>query len=133
MALNAPTEGEMIGLARIINKTTPTDPILRLFTDNITPTDTANYADFTEPGAGFGYAASTCTGSVWTITLSGSVAYATYNTVTFTFSSGAVSVYGYMISDSTSKIVWIERFSGAPYTIPTDGGTIKVQPKVTLD
>jgi hypothetical protein len=134
MSLVAPAQGEQLMLAMIVNKTAPTNPILKLFKSDITPADGTTTASMTCPAAGFGYANKTCTGSAWTISLSGTITYASIAQKSFVFTSGTVAVYGYFVSNAAgTKVLWAERFTDAPFNIPSGGGTINVTPKITLD
>lgn len=133
-ALLAPNEGELLLLARALNKTASDNVILHLFTDDITPGETATVASFTEPGDGFGYASASMTAGDWTMRDSGGVSLASGTQQTYTFTSGTVAVYGYFFTDGGGNdVLWCERFSDAPYNIPSGGGTINVTPKIQLD
>jgi len=55
-----------------------------------------------------------------------------YDQQTFSFTTGA-DIYGYYITDTTPKLLWCERFTGAPFRLPSGGGTIAISPRVTLD
>ena len=62
MPLNFPDVGENIALEAIVNKTAPQNLVVRLFRNNITPSDTDVAGTYTE--AVFpGYAAITLTGA----------------------------------------------------------------------
>jgi len=133
-ALLAPNEGELLLLARALNKTSSDDVILHLFTDNITPGETATIASFTEPGAGFGYGSATMTAGDWTMRASAGVSLASGTQQSFVFTSGTVAVYGYFFTDGGGNdVLWCEEFSDGPYNIPSGGGTINVTPKIQLD
>lgn len=134
MALLVPNHGEGDGLKAFLNHTAATDPILKLFKNNITPaeTDTAatyTVADFT------GYADITMTGSSWTVT-EGAPTNGAYAQQTFTASAGSQNqpIYGYYVTRTTSgRIAWAERFSDGPYTVNNNGDNIKITPQITLD
>lgn len=115
----------------MLNNTAPSDIKLRLYTDNITPDRTYSMSSgLTEPGSG--YSPITLTGASWSIATSTGVTTAVYAQQTFTF-SGAVTIYGYFISNNAgNKMLWIESFTGGPFTLPSGGGTIQITPKITL-
>jgi len=132
MALVVPNQGEVEMLARILNKNTPYDVELRLFVNDITPDENTVIGDLTE-STGDGYSPQTLSGANWTISTDGSgVTTAEYPQVTFTYTGAEANVYGYYVT-SNGVLLWAERFSDGPYTIPSGGGEIKVTPKITLD
>jgi hypothetical protein len=139
MAIVAPDISEVTLLKLLVNKQSNGNLVLRLFTNNIIPSD-----DTVAPGTGSGstagpvectaagYAAVTLTGSTWTVATATGTSTAQYGSaVTFTMTE-AVSVYGYYLTTGGGDMVWIERFSGAPFTLPSDGGDITITPKLTL-
>jgi len=131
MALVVPNNGEGDALKAVVNHTAATNPILRIYTSNTTPAETDTAATYTEDTAG-GYAAITLTGSSFTIT-EGAPSDATYAQQTFTYTA-ATTAYGYFVTRTTSgRIAWAERFTSAPFTIPSGGGTIKITPVLTAD
>lgn len=132
MALVVPNNGEGDALAAVVNKTTATDPILRLYSSNTTPAETDVTATYTEFAA-TGYASITLTGASWGAPSEGAPSSISYAQQTFTM-SGAGDAYGYYVTRTTSgRIAWAERFTGAPFSIPGGGGTIKVTPVLTAD
>ena len=131
MTLLVPNNGEGDALSFLVNKSSPTDPILRLYSSNTTPAETDTAATYTEYSA-TGYAAITLTGSSWTIA-EGAPSQASYSQQTFTM-TGAGDAYGYYVTRTTSgRIAWAERFTSAPFSIPSGGGTIKITPQITAD
>jgi|SaaInlV_100m_DNA_2_1039680.scaffolds.fasta_scaffold09860_6 hypothetical protein len=132
MPLVAPDEGEILLLQYIVNMTPATDPVLHLYNNtDLTITDSVTIADITEASAA-GYAAITLTGGSWTTVQSGGVTTAEYSEQTFAFTTGA-SLYGYYVTDTSDNLLWLEEFSGAPFTLPSGGGTIAITSKITLD
>lgn len=132
MALLVPNNGEGDMLSFIVNKSTPENLVLRLFTNNITPGETDTAASYTE-ASGSGYSAITLTGASWTIT-EGAPSNASYAEQTFTFTGALGNVYGYYLTRATSgRIAFAERFSAAPFNITTNGDQIKVTVQITLD
>lgn len=106
--------------------------ILHLYTNNLTPTKATAYTDVTEATQA-GYAAITLTGPSWTVgTNTAGTNVATYSAQTFTFTT-AVTCYGYFMTSVTSDLLWVERFSTAPFTLPAGGGEIEIVPQLTLD
>ncbi len=138
MAGIMPNEGEMKALEHIVNKTAPENLILRLFKNDVTPSDSFSQSlsppSFTE--ANFtGYAAITLTGASWGAAASGNPSSIAYAQQIFTSTAGSQSqtIYGYYLQQATSlKIIAAERFSGTSPVIQNNGDTIKVTPTVTL-
>ena len=132
MALVVPNQGEQIGLEALVGKTAGQNLVLRLFTNDLTPGETTTESNCTE-ASGYGYAAITRTAASWTVT-PGAPTEAAYAEQTFTFTGALGNVYGYYFTQVTSgKMVWIERFTGAPFDIANNGDQIKITPKITLE
>ena len=129
MALLVPDEGEVELLSMSLNKVAQADVKLKLFTNNYTPVEGSVVADFIECVAA-GYAAITLTGAGWTIATSVGVTTAEQPQKTFTLTAASTD-YGYYITNGAgTKILWAERFSDAPHTIPSGGGTEKITVKL---
>lgn len=129
MALNVPDVGENKILEHIVNKTAPENLVLRLYKNNITPSDTDTAATYTE--ATFtGYAAITLTGASWNAASAGSITYSAQQT--FTCSAVAVDdIYGYYITEVTSGVlIWSERDGAAPFAIRVSGDAVKITPTI---
>lgn len=132
MALVVPNNGEGDALQFFVNKAAATDLILRLYSSNTTPAETDTTATYTEYAA-TGYASITLTGSSWAAPVEGAPSSIAYAQQTFTM-TGAGDAYGYYMTRTTSgRIALAERFTGAPFSIPSGGGTIKVTPQITAD
>lgn len=132
MALLVPNNGEGDALGYFVNKQTPQDLVLCLYTNNITPGETDTTATYTE-ATGFGYANVTLTGASWTLT-EGAPSNAAYAQQTFTFTGALGNVYGYFLKRATSgRIAYAERFSDGPYAISNNGDQIKITPAITFD
>lgn len=138
MALVAPDQlGEILMLQYIVGMVTAGNPILHLFKADVTPDDSTTIAQVgsTNEVTSVGYAFTELTsggGGNWTTTQSGSgVTTALYSEVTFTFATDSV-VYGYYVTNVGGDLLWVERFSGAPFQIPDGGGTISITSKITL-
>jgi len=132
MPLVVPNEGERRMLEYIVNKSSPTNLVLKLYTNSVNlSTDDFDQSNFTESGA-TGYASVTLAGSNWSVATTSGVSVATYgSSVTFSFLEGA-SIYGYYVTNSSGAIMWAEEFPSAPFTLPSDGGQISVRPQVQL-
>ena len=132
MTLLVPNNGEGDAAAAFVNKSTLSDLVLRLFTNNITPAETDTAATYTE-AAGNGYGALTLTGASWTVT-EGAPTQAAYAQQIYTFTGALGNVYGYFMTRSTGgRIAVAERFSDGPYNIVNNGDQIKVTPQITFD
>lgn len=131
MSLLVPNDGEEIALKLLVNKASPENLVLRLYTNNKTPAETDVASDYTE-AAGSGYSAITLTGANWTVT-PGAPTLASYAQQTFTITGALGNVYGYFLTQATSgKLVWAERFSAGPYNLQ-NGDLLKVTPKIECD
>ena len=132
MALNVPDVGENLALEMMVNKTAPQDLTLKLFKNNITPSDTdvaGTYTESTFPG----YASIAITGASWNAAAAGSITNGTQRVFTC---SGAASesVYGYYMIQTTSTILlYSERDVNAPFAIAVSGDTVKVTPVITAN
>jgi hypothetical protein len=130
MALLVPNAAEDVILQNILNKTAPQDQRLKLFTNNVTPAETDTEASYTE-AAGNGYSDVALNGAAWTVT-PGNPTSAAAAQQTFTFTGALGNVYGYYVVQQTSgKILWAERFTGAPFVINNNGDQIKITPQFT--
>jgi hypothetical protein len=144
MALLAPNKGEVEILSRMVGKHAPGEgDTLRLklwktkVGDSMREGDT--WIDFTVcTAAGYGdtlLIGDTGTGH-WTISTTGDSSNAVYAQKTFTFTAGD-SARGYFVTSKTSAgdtvVLWGEKFTDGPYTIPSGGGTIKVTPRISLN
>jgi hypothetical protein len=121
-------------LKSILNHTVPSNVQLHLFTNDHTPVEATVIGNLTE-AIQAGYAAITLTGTSWTVATVGDVTTASYAIRTFTFSGVGANVYGYYITDTdgTPNLLWLERFSDAPFVIPSSGGTISITPTITME
>lgn len=138
MALVVPNTGEAAALSILIGKTVQPSLAIRLFTNNLVPDESTSIGSMNEcTTAGYPTNGITLTGSSWTVATDGGtgVTTASYGSQTFTLTAAA-SIYGYYVTDSGASpttVFWVERFSGAPFTLPSGGGTISVTPKISLD
>ena len=131
MALVCPDQkGEILLLQYIVGMTLADNPVLHLYSNNLTPSDSTTIAQLTEVSSS-GYAAITLLSAQWTTTQAGGVTTAVYSEQTFAFTTVAES-YGYYVTDESNNPLWLERFVGAPFQIPDGGGTISITAKLTL-
>lgn len=133
MPLVVPDSAEVRLLEYIVNKTSPTNLVLHLYTNEVDLSlETFSTGSFTEASAS-GYAPVTLTGSGWTASTSTGVSSAVYGTgITFSFTVG-VDVQGYYVTNTSGQIMWAEEFPGAPFTLPGTGGDIAVRPQIQLN
>lgn len=131
MALVVPDQlGEILMLKYIVGLVDAGNPVLHLFRSDITPTDSTVIGDAQEATSA-GYAAITLVSSNWTVGQSSGVTTAMYSERTFTFNTNA-TIYGYYVTTTSNELLWLERFSGAPFEIPDGGGSISITTKLTL-
>ena len=132
MSLVCPDVGEVLLLKYALNHTEATDVKLHLYKNDYTPVEGSVVGDFTECTAD-GYAAKELTGTSFTVGNSGGTTTAEYAQQTFTL-TGTSTDYGYYITNNAgTQVLWAERFSDAPHSIPSGGGTEKVTVKITLE
>jgi hypothetical protein len=127
--LLVPINSENTLLETMLNKTPAEDLVLRLYSNNKTPSSGDVAASYTEV-VGAGYAAMPLVGSGWNIA-TGTAEFAEQS---FIFSSANGLVYGYYLTQAVSGLLmWAERFSDGPYNISNLGDTIKLTPRISLD
>lgn len=132
MALVCPDQkGEILLLQYIVGMVNADNPVLHLYSNDVTPSDSTVIGDLTELAGATGYAAITLLSANWTTTQSAGVTTAIFSEQTFTFTTDATA-YGYYVTDESGQLLWLERFSGAPFDIPDGGGTISITAKLTL-
>lgn len=105
--------------------------LLRLYTNNLTPGKSTVLGDITEATEA-GYAPLVLVGTNWTIATNLGVNTASYALQTFTFTE-AVTAYGYYLTTQDDELLWVEKFSDGPYTLPSDGGQMAVTPKLNFN
>jgi len=132
MALNFPDVGENLSLEMIVNKTAPQNLVLKLYKNNITPSDTDTAATYTEATFG-GYAGITLTGASWGAASSGTITYGSQQT--FTCNATATDdIYGYYVVQSVSgTLLYSERDANAPLAIRNSGDAIKITPTISAN
>jgi hypothetical protein len=142
MSLLVPDIGEILMLQYLTNMLSTDGTagpagggrLLRLFTNNLTPAEGTTQSTITEAVGATGYTPVTLVGSSWTTTQVSGATTAVYSEQTFTFTT-AVTVYGYYVTTigGAPELLWLERFSGAPFILPTGGGQIAISPRISLD
>jgi len=128
-----------VGAARILETyfkgipaTAGTTLSLRLFANDLTPTDTTALGAFTE-AAGGGYARKTLIASECTVSSSG-IPSATYPSQTYVFTGPLdtnPSIYGYYVVDADGVLIYAER-SVAPITPAIPNDAIEIIPVFKL-
>jgi hypothetical protein len=133
MALVVPDVGEVELLSRMLNKSTPDDVVLHLYTNNKTPAEGDVVGDYTE-STGAGYGAITLTGTTWGVSTTAGTTTASYAQQTFTYTGADPNIYGYYVTNTAgTTLLWAEIFSDGPYSIPSGGGSVKITPKIELE
>jgi hypothetical protein len=104
---------------------------LALFTSNTTPTTASVFSDFTLCTA-TGYADQVLAGGSWTFADETTYSQASYATQTFTFTSGT-TIYGYIIYNPSGDVLFGgELFSDGPYSFSSAGGSVVIDPLITV-
>jgi hypothetical protein len=132
MALVIPNASEVKLLNNLLNISAPTNTILHLYSNNLTPSSTTVIGDVTETASG-GYAAITLTSSSWTVATSGGgITTASYAEQTFNITTSA-TIYGYYITNLAGDLLWLERFTAAPFQLPGSGGQVLITSQLSLN
>lgn len=107
-------------------------PVLHLYSNDATVNNSTVIGSLTECTSS-GYAPITLVSSNWTTTQTNPSGITTglYSQQTFTFNTNAVA-FGYWMSDTLGNLLLLERFSGAPFSLPDGGGSIAISARVTL-
>lgn len=131
MALVINNNAEVIMLRNITNNTAPENLVLKLYSNNVTPTETDAANTYTEASGG-GYAAVGLVAANWNFS-SGDPAVADYPQVTWTFTGTVGNIYGYFVVQATSGLlIWAERFTNGPYNIQNNGDQIRMTARIEL-
>ena len=132
MALNVPDVGENLILEMIVNKTAAQNLSLRLYKNNITPSDTDTAATYTE-AVFTGYSAITLTGASWGAAAAGTITYGAQQTFTCT-ATATDDIYGYYITQvSSGTLLYSERDASAPFAVRNNGDAIKITPTISAN
>jgi hypothetical protein len=121
--------GKQKALEYFVGKdTSPESLVLKLYSNNYTPTVDDVVSSYTEVTGG-GYASKSLTSSSWSI----DSGIASYPQQSWTFTGSAGSVYGYyVVSATSSDLLFAEKFPNGPYTVSTNGDIIRVTLSLTL-
>jgi hypothetical protein len=131
MALLVPNEGEAQMLAIILGKTPAETLNLKLYSNDVTPSETDTASTYTEV-SGSGYAQVVFSPSDFTI-VEGAPSIATPDAKTFSFTGAAGYIYGYYVVGETSgKVYWVERFP-ATFNAQSYGDHIVMTTPLGLD
>ena len=105
------------------------DQILKLYTNDVTPTASTTVSQFTE-ASGNGYASITLNASSnWSVAPGA----ATTTPQTWNFTGALGSVYGYYLVGATSgSLLAAEKFDNGPYTVAVSGDKITVNITISL-
>ena len=132
MSLVVPNTAEATMLKYTLNAEAPEDLVIRLYSNDIIPSQTDSVTDYTEVTGG-GYAAQNLIAGAWIVT-EGNPSTATHPLVTWVFTAAVGNVYGYYITrQTTGDLFWAERFLNAPYNIQNVNDEIRVTPKISLN
>lgn len=133
MPLVVPGVGGRRMLELIVNKSTPSQLTIRLYSNSIDFSDEGLLAsDFEEPEDGY-YNPVDLPASGWSVSTVEGVSAATYDSsVEFSFESSA-EPRGYYMTDSAGVVMWAEEFAGRPVSIPAAGGKVMVRPRLQLN
>lgn len=133
MALVVPDQkGEILLLQYIVGMVDADNPVLHLYANDITPSDSTVIGDLVEVSTSKGYAAITLASNNWTTVQASGITTAVFSEQVVSFTTDATA-YGYYITDESNNLIWLERFPGAPYDIPDGGGTISIFAKLALN
>ncbi len=126
MALVCPDSSEVLLLQYIVGMVNAGNPVLHLYSNDVTPSDSTVIGDLTEVSGSVGYAPITLASANWTTVQASGVSTAVYTNQTFAFSTEATA-YGYYVTDTANRLLWLERFPDAPYDLPDGGGVINIR------
>ena len=128
-----PNNGEGDAAEYFVNKAAPQNLVLRVYKNDITPSETDTAATYTE--ADFpGYASATLAGASWSVA-EGAPSQASFAQQTFTRNAGgaAQSVYGiYMTRVTSGRIALAERDPSGAFAINNSGDAYKYTPQITF-
>lgn len=133
MTLVVPNVAEIVILEYILNKGNAIEDLdIKLYVNDVTPTDTDTEASYTEASGG-GYSPIQLTPGSWSIS-PGTPTSAEHLQVTWTFTGTVGLVYGYFVTRRTSgDLMWAERFTNGPYNVQLNGDVIRITPRLNLE
>jgi hypothetical protein len=123
-------------LAKYFNGTVPVagnNLTLKLFSNNITPSDTDTAATYV-PAAGGNYADKTLAAGSFTISSVGGIIQAAYAQQTFTFTgalTAGASIYGYYIVNADGVLIYAERAANS-FTPANNGDALLITPQLQM-
>jgi hypothetical protein len=133
MALNFPDVGENLVLEMIVNKTAPENLVLKLFSNDVTPSDSDTAGTYTEATFS-GYSAATLTGASWGSASGGTITYGSQQTFTRDSTGATENIYGYYVIQTTSTtLLYSERDASAPFAVTNNGDAIKITPTISAN
>jgi hypothetical protein len=108
---------------------------LKLFCNNVTPSDTDTTSTYTECTGG-GYTAATLTNGSWVVSQSAGIEQAAYALQSFAFTGALTTnptVYGYYVIDAagTPNVIYSQALN-SPFTPVNNGDTLKITPQFML-
>lgn len=134
MTIVIPNASEVDLLKFMLGFSAPSNQVLRLFVNNVTPDDTFVASGLTEM-ATLGYSSKALTMASWSVAAgtAGNPGTATYAQQTWTFTAGTlVNVYGYYYTDTSSgRLLGAEKFL-SPKPIQNAGDQIIITPTLTM-
>ena len=129
MTLVVPAVGEVIALTKFLDSSL----YIRLYSNDVTPSNTTTTASFVECTGG-GYSEKLILPGDWVIT-QGDPSNAESPELTWTFTGAptpAPGLYGYYIVDASNVLLWAERFPVVPI-LPVLDSTAKITPRITAN
>jgi len=135
MALVVPNVAEVVMLQRLLGVAANGNQVLRLYKSDVTPVEGttigSSAGQITQTTAA-GYTAITLSTGSWAVATALGTTTGTYAEQTFTFTTSE-TLYGYYVTDLSGNLLWVERFTGAPFILPISGGQIAITPTVNLE
>lgn len=124
-------QGALLILGAYFNKTNPVIPdlTLKLFVNNIVPTDATITADLVE-AVGGGYVAKTLTAGLWTPYIDLGISQVSYETQNFAFTGPLTTnttIYGYYIVDADGVLL-VAEVAAAPFAPVVVGDSVGITP-----
>jgi hypothetical protein len=99
-----------------------------LYSNDPTISDLTVLEDLNEV-SGSGYNPININGTGWNVNSTNTTA--SYSDQTFFF-TGTVVAYGYFVTNEDGDLLWCERFTNAPFSIPISGGQIAIALNISL-
>lgn len=128
MPLVIQNQGEADAAAAFVGKSQLPALVLRLFTNDITPSESDTLSQYVEADIN-GYAGIALDPDEWVI-VEGAPTSASYPEQVFGLTEAGV-VYGYYLARAAGgRLAGSERFFAGPYVVPQGGGPIKITPRI---